>query len=125
MENKKVEKLSLILLFLFIASVIISSSQRIYPFFLYGFQYLSVYQSFSKFFDYTEVVSKIYLFFSMIIQIGCIIWLYIEAKSKNTNKWFWTFLALFTGIFAVILWFLWRIHILLQNKEKISENAES
>ena len=122
MDTNKVEKLALILLILFAVSIGISFFTKVFWwFFAPGFTESQVFTAFNL---HTKLFSAIYSAFGILINIGCAIWLYITAKSNDVNRWLWTFLGLFAGIFAVILWFLWQIQIYLQRQDRPSEHQK-
>ncbi len=123
MDTKKVEKLALILLILFAVSIGISFFTKVFWWvFAPG---ITESQAFTAFNLHTKLFSAIYSAFGIIISIGCAIWLHITAKSKDANHWLWTFLGLFSGIFAVILWFLWQIQIYLQSQDRRNKQLKT
>ena len=123
MDTKKIEKLALIFLILFVISIGISFSTKIFWSFLApGFTDTPAFTSFNI---QTNLFSIIYSAFGILIYIGCAIWLHITAKSIKANHWLWTFLGLFSGIFAVILWFLWQIQKRLERLETSNDKKHN
>ena len=115
MDTKKFEKLALILLILFAVSIGITFFSKVFLwFFAPGLPESHAFIAFSL---HAKILSAIYAVFVSMVSIGCGIWLYITAKANNVNYWIWTFLGLFSGIFAIILWFLWQIYGIVK-KEK-------
>lgn len=53
-----------------------------------------------------KVYSLIFHVLSTAVYIGSGVWLYVQAKNENCNKWIWLFIGLFAGILGVIVWFL-------------------
>lgn len=123
MDTKKVERLALIIVILFTVSIGISFFTKVFWWFFAPAFTKS--QAFAAFNLQTKLFSAIYSAFGIIIPIGCAIWLHITAKSNDANHWLWTFLGLFSGIFAVILWFLWQIQIYLKRQDRKDEQLKT
>ena len=119
MDTTKIEKLAAILLLLFVGSIALSFSTKVFWWFFSNIYTES--QAITAFNYQTKLLSSFYFVFSNIINIGCAIWLYITAKSQSSNRWLWTFIGLFSGILGVILWFLWQIQMSLQKQHRINE----
>jgi len=99
----KTDKLIIVLLVLFILSLAVSSATRIIGLLTPGSTL------FSQFSLQTRLLSFVYFFFGISVQIGCAVWLFAEVKKRQGRFLLWSFLGLFTGIMAVILWYLIKI----------------
>ncbi len=64
----------------------------------------------------------VYALFGYILYFGSSIWLFIEAKKTESNKWVWAILGLFGGLMAVILWYLRGLYLLAYNKSNTENN---
>lgn len=63
----------------------------------------------------TNSLALIFSAFSLSVHIGCAIWLFVETKKDSTHAFVWAALGLFSGVVAVILWYLKGIYEELSN----------
>lgn len=107
MNEQRVNKfntLAALLIILFIASFISTLFPKAYLWLLApGMTEQSALNAFTI---QTRSLAFIYSVFSLSVHIGCAIWLYIETKKENTPTFVWLVLGLFSGVIAVILWYL-------------------
>ena len=109
----KIEKLVIILLIAFILTTCLTIFTKTHIFFT-GLADTPIYTQFTL---QTKFITFIYSVFAFAVPIGSAIWLFKVSKESNSRPWLWTFLGLFAGIFAVILWYLQQILKYLEKKD--------
>ena len=102
MDNKvgNIDKIALLIIILFALSIGATFTTRILEFF---YQNVQVVRSIHL---QIKLLSFTYFLFTILVNIGSAVWLYIEARKTQNSKWLWATLGLFAGLFGVILWFL-------------------
>ncbi len=110
--NTKTDKLIIVLLVLFIISLAVTSTARILG------MLSPASAGFSQFSLQTRLLGFLYFFFGMSVQLGCAVWLFSEVKKRGGRFLLWSFLGLFTGVMAVILWYLIKIDAQLAQTDK-------
>ena len=99
-NSEKINKIALLVLILFILSTGASITSRVLGL-IYPMETVVTLMNYQ-----VKLLSFVYHFFGMILNIGCSIWLYFEARSNDSIKWLWAFVGLFAGVLGVILWIL-------------------
>jgi hypothetical protein len=110
--NAKTDKFIILLLVLFIISLAVSSTTRIIGLLTPGSAL------FSQFSLQTRLLSFLYFFFGISVQLGCAVWLFTEVKKRQGRFLLWSFLGLFAGLIAVVLWYLTKIDAHLEQRDK-------
>jgi hypothetical protein len=111
MQTAKIEKLAFTLLLLFMVTVCITVLTKAFTILAPGLTTDS--PIYSAFTIQTKVFSTIYSIFRITIPIGSAVWLYISNKGSST-KWLWALLGLFSGVFALILFYIYQVNLTLQ-----------
>ena len=99
MVNKvgNIDKIAFLIIILFALSIGATFTTRILELFYPNAQVVSLMNYQIKLLSFT------YFLFTILINIGSAIWLYLEARNTQNSKWLWSTLGLFAGLFGVIL----------------------
>lgn len=75
-----------------------------------------------------KLFSFIFYFFSLSVNIGCSVWLFLCVRKEKKAEWLWASLGLFAGLLAVLLWYITELHNLIKmgknNEEEVKRKAE-
>jgi len=110
LNPKQIDKVAIVFLILFLVGLLFTLTKQFAYYALPGndrFLMVSMQMRF---------VWWVYALFGYVIYFGSAVWLFIQAKNTDNNKWVWCVLGMFGGLMAVILWYLRGLYLLAYNK---------
>ncbi len=109
LNPKSIDKVAIVFLILFLVGLLFTLSKQFANFALpENDRFLMVSMQ-------MRFVWWVYAIFGYVIYLGSAVWLFLESKKTESNKWVWAVLGLFGGLMAVILWYLRGLYLLAHN----------